>query len=105
MTRKDGLLALLVVIAWGLNFVVIKVGLHNMPPLMLAGPRFLPVAFPALLFAPRPPVPPRPLPRHGPPPPLRHFPFLFSAPTFGMPARLASLVPPPPALLLPPQPP
>ena len=37
MSRKDGLLALLVVVVWGLNFVVIKVGLHNMPPLMLAG--------------------------------------------------------------------
>ena len=46
MTRKDGLLALLVVVVWGLNFVVIKVGLHNMPPLMLAGLRFLLVAFP-----------------------------------------------------------
>jgi drug/metabolite transporter (DMT)-like permease len=45
MTRKDGLLALLVVVVWGLNFVVIKVGLHNMPPLMLAGLRFLLVAF------------------------------------------------------------
>ena len=40
MTRKDGLLALLVVVVWGLNFVVIKLGLHNMPPLMLAGLRF-----------------------------------------------------------------
>lgn len=37
MSRKDGVLALLVVVVWGLNFVVIKVGLHNMPPLMLAG--------------------------------------------------------------------
>lgn len=26
MTRKDGLLALLVVVVWGLNFVVIKLG-------------------------------------------------------------------------------
>jgi O-acetylserine/cysteine efflux transporter len=26
MTRKDGLLALLVVVVWGLNFVVIKWG-------------------------------------------------------------------------------
>ena len=50
MTRKDGLLALLVVVVWGLNFVVIKLGLHNMPPLMLAGLRFMLVAFPALLF-------------------------------------------------------
>ncbi len=36
MSRKDGVLALLVVVVWGLNFVVIKVGLHNMPPLMLS---------------------------------------------------------------------
>ena len=50
MSRKDGLLALLVVVVWGLNFVVIKVGLHNMPPLMLAGLRFLLVAFPAIFF-------------------------------------------------------
>ncbi|HAZ55274.1 MAG TPA: O-acetylserine/cysteine exporter, partial [Franconibacter helveticus] len=57
MTRKDGLLALLVVVAWGLNFVVIKVGLHAMPPLLLAGLRFLLVAFPALLFVSRPKVP------------------------------------------------
>lgn len=57
MTRKDGLLALLVVVVWGLNFVVIKMGLHNMPPLMLAGLRFLLVAFPALLFVARPKIP------------------------------------------------
>lgn len=31
MSRKDGFLALLVVVVWGLNFVVIKVGLHHMP--------------------------------------------------------------------------
>lgn len=50
MSRKDGVLALLVVVVWGLNFVVIKVGLHNMPPLMLAGLRFMLVAFPAIVF-------------------------------------------------------
>lgn len=41
----------------GLNFVVIKVGLHNMPPLMLAGLRFMLVAFPAIFFVARPKVP------------------------------------------------
>lgn len=50
MSRKDGFLALLVVVAWGLNFVVIKVGLHHMPPLLLAGLRFLLVAFPAIFL-------------------------------------------------------
>ena len=51
MSRKDGVLALLVVVVWGLNFVVIKVGLHNMPPLMLAGLRFMLVAFPATFLS------------------------------------------------------
>lgn len=44
MARKDVLLAMLVVVAWGLNFAVIKVVLHAMPPLILAGLRFLLVA-------------------------------------------------------------
>ncbi len=57
MSRKDGFLALLVVVVWGLNFVVIKVGLHHMPPLLLAGLRFLLVAFPAIFFVARPKVP------------------------------------------------
>ncbi len=57
MARKDVLLAMLVVVAWGLNFVVIKVGLHSMPPLLLAGLRFVLVAFPALLFVARPKIP------------------------------------------------
>ena len=92
MTRKDGLLALLVVVAWGVNFVVIKVGLHNMPPLMLAGLRFLLVAFPALLFVARPKVPLRLLLGYGLTISFGQFAFLFSAINFGMPAGLASLV-------------
>lgn len=92
MTRKDGLLALLVVVVWGLNFVVIKVGLHNMPPLMLAGLRFLLVAFPALLFVARPKIPFRLLLGYGLTISFGQFAFLFSAIKFGMPAGLASLV-------------
>ena len=65
MTRKDGSLALLVVVVWGLNFVVIKLGLHNMPPLMLAGLRFMLVAFPALLFVARLAIPLRLLLGYG----------------------------------------
>ncbi|KFC10869.1 drug/metabolite transporter (DMT) superfamily permease [Trabulsiella guamensis ATCC 49490] len=92
MTRKDGLLALLVVVVWGLNFVVIKVGLHNMPPLMLAGLRFLLVAFPAFLFVARPKIPFRLLLGYGLTISFGQFAFLFSAIKFGMPAGLASLV-------------
>ncbi|MCW0354378.1 putative amino-acid metabolite efflux pump [Pantoea ananatis] len=51
------LLALCVVVAWGVNFVVIKLGLQNMPPFLLAGLRFALVAFPAILLVRRPAVP------------------------------------------------
>lgn len=92
MTRKDGLLALLVVVVWGFNFVVIKMGLHNMPPLLLAGLRFMLVAFPALLFVARPQIPFRLLLGYGITISFGQFAFLFSAIKFGMPAGLASLV-------------
>lgn len=92
MSRKDGLLALLVVVVWGLNFVVIKVGLHNMPPLMLAGLRFLLVAFPAIFFVARPKIPLSLLLDYGLTISFGQFAFLFSAIKFGMPAGLASLV-------------
>ncbi|EJF30403.1 O-acetylserine/cysteine exporter [Enterobacter sp. TMH.L2] len=92
MTRKDGLLALLVVVIWGVNFVVIKLGLHNMPPLMLAGLRFLLVAFPALLFVARPKLPFRLLAGYALTISFGQFAFLFTAIKFGMPAGLASLV-------------
>ncbi len=92
MTRRDGLLAMLVVVVWGLNFVVIKLGLHNMPPLMLAGLRFLLVAFPALLFVARPKIPLRLLLGYGLTISFGQFAFLFCAINLGMPAGLASLV-------------
>ena len=92
MTRKDGLLALLVVVIWGLNFVVIKVGLHGMPPLLLAGLRFLFVAFPALFFVPRPRVPLSLMLGYALTISFGQFAFLFCAINFGMPAGLASLV-------------
>ncbi|TDT59720.1 O-acetylserine/cysteine efflux transporter [Enterobacter sp. AG5470] len=92
MARKDVLLAMLVVVAWGLNFVVIKVGLHAMPPLMLAGLRFVLVAFPALLFVARPKIPLSLLLGYGLTISFGQFAFLFCAIKFGMPAGLASLV-------------
>jgi len=92
VTRIDGLLALLVVTIWGVNFVVIKWGLHAMPPLLLAGLRFLLVAFPALFFVARPKVPLRLLLGYGMTISFGQFAFLFCAIKFGMPAGLASLV-------------
>ncbi len=54
---RDLGLALLVLLVWGSNFVVITVGLAALPPLLFATLRFLLVAFPAILFLRRPDVP------------------------------------------------
>ena len=50
------LLALAVVSIWGTNFVVIKVALAHMPPLLFAALRFTLALFPAIFFLPRPSV-------------------------------------------------
>ncbi|MBD7977835.1 MULTISPECIES: EamA family transporter [Pseudomonas] len=92
MALKDLLLALVVIIAWGLNFVVIKVGLQDIPPLLLGALRFLLVVFPAIFFMRRPQVPWRWLLAYGLTLSLGQFAFLFSAMAVGMPAGLASLV-------------
>jgi len=92
MTPKDLLLALLVIIVWGLNFVVIKVGLHGMPPMLMGALRFMLAAFPAILFVRRPQVPLRWMLAYGMTISLGQFAFLFYAMYVGMPAGLASLV-------------
>lgn len=50
MSRRHALLGLLVVVIWGVNFVVIDGGLGSFPPLLFAALRFTFVAFPAILF-------------------------------------------------------
>ena len=92
MSFKDVLLALCVVVAWGINFVVIKMGLHGMPPFLLAGLRFTLVAFPAIFFIKPPKVPLRWLIAYGMTISFGQFAFLFLAISLGMPAGLASLV-------------
>ncbi|WP_315289981.1 EamA family transporter [Ectopseudomonas oleovorans] len=92
MTPKDLLLALLVIIVWGLNFVVIKVGLQGMPPMLMGALRFMLAAFPAILFVRRPQVPLRWMLAYGMTISVGQFAFLFYAMYVGMPAGLASLV-------------
>jgi len=50
-------LALAVVSVWGTNFVVIKVALRDLPPLLFATLRFAMALVPAIFFLPRPSVP------------------------------------------------
>jgi O-acetylserine/cysteine efflux transporter len=57
MPLSHMLLALLVVFVWGTNFVVIKLGLATLPPLLFAALRFALSALPWALLIRRPPVP------------------------------------------------
>jgi len=54
LSWRDTLLALAVVLVWGSNFVVIRLGLNVLPPLLFASLRFLFVFAPAALFLPKP---------------------------------------------------
>jgi len=56
MTKKHQLLALIVTIIWGTNFVFIKFGLNELPPFLFATIRFFLVAFPLIFFFPKPKV-------------------------------------------------
>lgn len=86
------LLALLVILVWGINFAIIKVGLNGVPPLLLAAVRFVLAAFPALLFVRPPKVPLRLYIAFGMTISVGQFAFLFTAIHVGMPSGLASLV-------------
>jgi O-acetylserine/cysteine efflux transporter len=57
LTLRDGLLALAVMAVWGTNFVVIRFGLDDLPPLLFAALRFTLALLPAVFFLKRPPVP------------------------------------------------
>ena len=92
MPAKHLALALVVILVWGVNFAVIKVGLVGVPPLVLAGLRFVLAAFPALLFLKPPKVPLRLYLAFGLTMSAGQFAFLFTAIHVGMPSGLASLV-------------
>ncbi|MEH3075518.1 MAG: EamA family transporter [Quadrisphaera sp.] len=87
------LLALLVAVTWGLNFVAIHASLEQFPPLLCAAVRFAVIAVPVVLLVPRPRgVPLRWLLAYGAGFGVAQFVFLYTAMAVGMPAGLASLV-------------
>jgi O-acetylserine/cysteine efflux transporter len=92
MSRRDTALALLVVLLWGGNFVVIDVGLADVPPLLFLAMRFVLVALPAVFFVPRPTADWRLVVAVGLTLSLTQFALLYAALAAGMPAGLASLV-------------
>ena len=85
-------LAVLVAAIWGLNFVVVEVGLEEFPPLLLSALRYSLAALPLLLIRGRPGVPWRWVLAVGGAIGVVKFSLLFVGMDVGMPAGLSSLV-------------
>ncbi|HZX04226.1 EamA family transporter [Kribbella sp.] len=92
MKPRDLLLAVAVVVVWGINFVVIDVGLEGIPPLLLSALRFFFAAVPAIFLLGRPQVPWRYVVGVGLALGVAKFGLLFIAMDHGVPAGLSSLV-------------
>jgi O-acetylserine/cysteine efflux transporter len=92
MEPRDLLLALAVVVAWGVNFVVIEVGLEDFPPLLFSALRFFFAAIPAIFVLGRPRVAWRYVIAVGLALGVAKFGLLFIAMDRGVPAGLSSLV-------------
>lgn len=92
MPVRHSLLAVLVSILWGLNFIAIYASLEHFPPLFCAGLRFLLIAIPTVLLVPRPDVPLRWLIGYGAGFGTLQFIGLYLGMAAGFPAGLASLV-------------
>ncbi|MFD7948085.1 EamA family transporter [Streptomyces sp. NPDC059744] len=85
-------LAALVAAVWGVNFVVIEVGLGHFPPLLFSALRFLVAALPAVFFVGRPKVAVKWIVGVGLVLGVAKFGLLFIGMDRGMPAGLSSLV-------------
>ena len=92
MRPRDVALALLVVLLWGVNFAVIKVGLRGVSPFVLGGLRMVFTAFPAIFFVRRPQLPFRVFAGFALTSFFGQFGLLFLAIKIGMPSGLASVV-------------
>ncbi|HEY4083996.1 MAG TPA: EamA family transporter [Burkholderiaceae bacterium] len=82
---------LVIVVTWGLNFVVMKLGLRGLSPMLMGALRFLVAGLP-FFFVRRPDLPWRYVVGYGLAQGLGQFGCLFLALRLGMPAGLASVV-------------
>lgn len=86
------LLVLLVVIVWGGNFIFVKLGLNEIPPLLLCAMRFFLASFPAILFIKPPSAPIKMVVIYGLVMFGLQFSLLFLGMYAGMPPGLASIL-------------
>ena len=92
MRGRDTLLALAVVLVWALNFLVIRIGLQDLPPLFFAGLRFTITAIPAVFLIGRQGMPWRLILGAGSCIGVGYFSLLFVGMQLGMPPGFAALV-------------
>jgi O-acetylserine/cysteine efflux transporter len=92
MNPRHVLLAVLVAAIWGFNFVMLKIGLDEFPPILFSALRFLAAAVPAIFFVGRPSVAWRWVVSVGLVLGVAKFSFLFIGLSAGMPGGLSSLV-------------
>lgn len=92
MSLRDIGLALLVVLVWGLNFVAIRWGVDEVPPLLLTALRYTAAAIPAIFLVRRPNIGIGLVIAYGLAIGVFQFGLLYAAISLGMPAGLSSLV-------------
>lgn len=92
MSRGDWCCALAVIVIWGLNFVVMKLGLQTLSPMVLGALRFMVASLPFLLFVRPPQMPWGYVVAYGLAQGLGQFGLLFLGLRWGMTAGMASVV-------------
>jgi len=92
MKLRDIFIALVAVLILGSSFVAVKLGVREIPPLLLTSLRFFFAAVPAIFFVKRPKVPIRFVVSFGLTMGAVQFALLYTAIKLGMPAGLSSVI-------------
>ena len=92
MKLRDVFIALITVLILGTSFVAVKLGVREIPPLLLTSLRFFFAAVPAIFFVKRPEVPIRFMVAFGLTMGAVQFALLYTAIKLGMPAGLSSVI-------------
>ncbi len=92
MKKNDAVLAVLLVIVWGFNFTVIKIGLGGVPSMLLVALRYVFTVFPAIFFVKKPDTEWKYIILYGLFVGVGQFACLFYAIEIGMPTGISSIV-------------